>query len=98
MPNFKILVLFYSFTGKTAKLAKYIADLESREGKEIRYAVMTRKEFDYRQQVNDRFLLTVLDSKKQVLVDKINLKPAEPEQKEADKKPEKTTKKTSKKE
>ena len=80
------------------QLAKYIADLESREGKEIRYAVMTRKEFDYRQQVNDRFLLTVLDSKKQVLVDKINLKPAEPEQKEADKKPEKTTKKTSKKE
>lgn len=52
------------------KLAKYVAELEKQEGKEIRYAVMLPDEFEYRQQVNDRFLLLVMESKKQVLVDK----------------------------
>lgn len=55
------------------QLTKYITDLEAKEGKAIRYAVMDRKEFDYRKQINDRFLLTVLDSKKQVILDKENL-------------------------
>lgn len=57
-----------------AKLNKFIADLEAKEGKEIRYAVMTKDEFEYRQQVKDRFLITVLESKKQLLIDKINKK------------------------
>lgn len=55
------------------QLNKYVSDLEAKEGKSIRYAVMTKDEFEYRKQVNDRFLLTVLDSKKQVLIDKTNL-------------------------
>lgn len=55
------------------QLAKYITDLEAKEGKAIRYAVMEKKEFEYRQQINDRFLLTVLDSKKQVIIDKDDL-------------------------
>lgn len=50
--------------------SKYVADLEVKEGKEIRYAVMTLDEFTYRRQINDRFLSLVLDSKLQVLVDK----------------------------
>lgn len=52
------------------KVAKFVAELEAQEGKEIRYAVMTPDEFHYREQVNDRFLALVLSSKKQVLVDK----------------------------
>lgn len=52
------------------KLAKFIADLEKQEGKEIRYTVMPVHEFHYRQQVNDRFLSLVLAAKKQVLIDK----------------------------
>lgn len=55
------------------QLSKYIADMEAKEGKAVRYAVMDRKEFDYRRQINDRFLLTVLDSKKQVIIDKDDL-------------------------
>lgn len=55
------------------QLAKYVADLEKKEGKAVRYAVMNKDEFDYRHRVNDRFLLTVLDSKMQVLVDKGNV-------------------------
>lgn len=52
------------------QLAKYVAELEKKEGKEIRYVLMTPSEFKYRQQVNDRFLSLVLTSKKQVLLDK----------------------------
>lgn len=52
------------------KITKFIADLETREGKELRYTVMAPQEFKYRQQVNDRFLGLALGAKKQVLIDK----------------------------
>ncbi len=52
------------------KLNKFIEEWESREGKDIRYAVMPAGEFEYRRQVNDRFLTTVLESKIQVMIDK----------------------------
>lgn len=58
------------------QLAKYVAELEAKENKEIDYVAMSTKEFTYRRQINDRFLATVLESKKQVLVDKDLLKPA----------------------
>lgn len=51
-------------------IQKFIAELETQEGKEIRYTVMPVQEFAYRRQINDRFITTVLSSKKQVLVDK----------------------------
>lgn len=54
-------------------LQKYIAELESKEGKEIRYVLMPMSEFEYRRQIKDRFITTALDSKKQVLVDKIGI-------------------------
>ena len=55
------------------KLQKYIKDLEEKEKKEIRYVVMTSKDFDYRIQIKDKFVATVLLAKKQVLVDKNQL-------------------------
>lgn len=61
------------------QLAKFISDMEKKEGKAIRYAVMDKEEFAYRKEVNDRFLLTVLDSKKQVVIDKDNLIKDKPE-------------------
>lgn len=48
---------------------KFITDLEAQEGKEIRYTVMPPSEFHYRRQIKDRFVTTVLDAKKQVLID-----------------------------
>ena len=51
-------------------MQKFITELEAQEGKEIRYTVMPAQEFGYRKQINDRFIDTVLSSKKQVLVDK----------------------------
>ncbi len=51
-------------------LQKFMAELEAQEGKEIRYTVMPAQEFNYRRQIKDRFITTVLESKKQVLIDK----------------------------
>jgi hypothetical protein len=51
-------------------LQKFMSELESQEGKEIRYTVMPVQEFNYRRQIKDRFITTVLSSKKQVLIDK----------------------------
>ena len=53
-----------------SKSHNYVAELEQKEGKELRYAVMDPKEFDYRQQVKDRFITSVLQAKKQILIDK----------------------------
>jgi hypothetical protein len=51
-------------------IQKYVSDLESQENKEIRYTVMPLAEFNYRRQIKDRFITTVIDSKKQIIVDK----------------------------
>lgn len=51
-------------------LQKFIAELEAQEGKEIRYTLMPPQEFNYRRQIKDRFITTVLSAKKQVLIDK----------------------------
>lgn len=52
------------------KLSKFMAALEEKEKKDIRYVVMTPDEFAYRRQVKDRFITTVLNAKKQVAIDK----------------------------
>lgn len=54
-------------------LNKFISELETSEGKELRYVLMTPSEFDYRRQIKDRFIVTVIESKKQVLIDKNNI-------------------------
>jgi hypothetical protein len=51
-------------------LQKFMSELEAQEGKEIRYTVMPSQEFNYRRQIKDRFITTVLGSKKQVIIDK----------------------------
>ncbi len=53
----------------TSKMVQYVSGLEKKEGKELRFAVMTPDEFDYRQQVKDRFISLIMSAKKQVLVD-----------------------------
>lgn len=56
-------------------LKKYVDELEKRENKAIRYAVMPLQEFQYRQQINDRFATSVTGAKKQVLIDVHGLMP-----------------------
>lgn len=56
-----------------SQLAKYISDLEEKEGKEILYTCLSSSEFQYRLQINDRFISKVMEAKKQVLIDKDNI-------------------------
>ncbi len=53
------------------KLTKFIAELEEKEGKELRFTVMTLSDFNYRREVKDRFLSNVMSAKKQIIVDKL---------------------------
>ncbi|HEY1835466.1 MAG TPA: winged helix-turn-helix domain-containing protein [Candidatus Saccharimonadales bacterium] len=55
------------------KLQKFVTELEAKEGKEIRYAVMSLDDFKYREQIKDRFVSSIRSAKKQVLVDKEQL-------------------------
>lgn len=74
------------------QLSKYISELEQKEGKELRYASMTAKEFEYRNKINDRFLSKVLESKKHLVLDRGVVEPAAP-QPVTDEEEVKTTKK-----
>jgi hypothetical protein len=52
------------------QLDKYVAQLEAKEGKEVRYTAMSVADYQYRKQINDRFLAGVMGAKKQILIDK----------------------------
>ena len=54
-------------------LQKYVDLLEQQENKTLRYTVMTLGDFQYRQQIRDRFAVAIAAAKKQVLVDVHNL-------------------------
>jgi len=55
------------------KLNKFVAELEVKEGKEIRYTVFSVEDYRYRDQINDRFIDQLKSAKKQILIDKHNL-------------------------
>lgn len=55
------------------QLEKYIEALELREGKDIRYVVMTQDQYTYREQIKDRFIALLVAAKKQVLIDRQNM-------------------------
>lgn len=54
------------------KLDQLIEELEAEEGQELRYTVLKREQYDYRRNLNDRFLGTVAASKQTVLVDRLS--------------------------
>ncbi|HET7827585.1 MAG TPA: transcriptional regulator [Candidatus Saccharimonadales bacterium] len=51
-----------------AKADKFMADLEQSEKKELRYTLLPTDNFKYRLEINDRFISTVLQAKKQVII------------------------------
>ncbi|HEU5004959.1 MAG TPA: transcriptional regulator [Candidatus Saccharimonadales bacterium] len=55
------------------KVVKFMSELEKTENKELRYVVMTPSNYQYRVQINDRFINNLLGSKKQVIIDTQNL-------------------------
>lgn len=84
------------------QVEKFVELLEKKEGKEIRYAVMTLEEFEYRRQVNDRFIGLIETAKKQIVLDKEFIyteKPKQPKEDSGESKDSKEkTKKTKSKE
>lgn len=54
------------------KLKKLIAKMEKSFEQEIRFTVMSTQEFNYRNQITDKFLFEVMEGKKIVLVDNLN--------------------------
>lgn len=52
-----------------AKVAKVVSELEKEVGRELNYVVFTPEEYDYRINLNDRFLADVIDAKKIVIID-----------------------------
>ncbi len=51
------------------KLANVIRNFEREVGREVNYTVLTPQEFRYRRDVTDRFLYSILESRKLVVVD-----------------------------
>lgn len=56
-----------------AKLASIISDMEKQMTRELNYTAMRLEDFDYRRNLNDRFLTDILDAKKDVLYDAIGI-------------------------
>jgi len=56
-----------------AKTKALVKEIESREGREINYSVLSYDEFYYRLSVRDRFITEILGGKHSVVVDKDNI-------------------------
>lgn len=54
---------------KRTNLKPLIKKLQANFDSEVRYTVMSRKEYEYRREITDRFLYTILENKKVVLID-----------------------------
>lgn len=56
-----------------SQLNRVVSDLEKEMNRELNYTAMTIEDFDYRRNLNDRFLTDILDENKIVLADKIGV-------------------------
>lgn len=56
-----------------AQLARVITDLEKEMNRELNFTTMTIEDFDYRRNLNDRFLTDILDENKIILADRIGV-------------------------
>jgi len=51
------------------QVTKFVKELETEEGKSLNYTVMSYEDFYYRLSIKDRFVTTLITSKKTILVD-----------------------------
>lgn len=56
-----------------ARLAQIVQDLEQSMNRELNYTSFRLEDFDYRRNLNDRFILDMIDAKKIVLKDELHL-------------------------
>lgn len=55
------------------KVVHFIEELEKKEGKELAFTVLKADDYEYRLQIRDRFLDSVLASKKQIIINDLGL-------------------------
>jgi len=65
-----------------SQLARVVADMEKEMSRELNYAALTVEDYDYRRNLNDRFLTDILDENKIILCDKIGVFPNSKDAKE----------------
>lgn len=58
---------------KLSKFNKFLSELEAEIGKELNYALMTTKEFNYRYDMYDRFIRDLLEFKNEKLINKLKI-------------------------
>ena len=58
---------------KKERVSKFFRVLQSEVGKELNYAVMTTEEFNYRFNLQDRFIRDVLDYPHEKLINKLGI-------------------------
>lgn len=56
-----------------SQLSRVVTDMEKEMNRELNYTAMTIEDFDYRRNLNDRFLTDILDENKIVLADRIGV-------------------------
>lgn len=56
-----------------ARLAQIIGDMEKEMSRELNYTSMRVEDFDYRRNLNDRFITDILDAKKIILFDQLGV-------------------------
>lgn len=52
-----------------ASVAKVMAELEKEQGRELDYTIMTPENYNYRLNLNDRFLMSLLEAKRITVID-----------------------------
>lgn len=61
------------------KLHRLIHYFEKELQRELRYTILTKQEYEYRREVTDRFIFSILENKKIVVIDKLTEKEEEPD-------------------
>lgn len=56
-----------------AKMVEFIKELESELGREVNYSIMDHSEFKFRRDITDVFLYEILEGKKIVVIDELEL-------------------------
>jgi len=84
VPGIKLLILAGVFVGDSTsrtdiliigsaskeRIKRLISGMEKNFNSPIRFSIMNQKEFDYRNQMTDKFLFEIMEGKKHIVVDK----------------------------
>lgn len=73
LPTSRVDLLLVGEKLSERKLRSFVKDLESKVGQELKYSIMTTQEFNYRQNMYDRFLREILESRHKKLINKLKI-------------------------